>query len=52
MNFITDLLLYRERENIQIYDNILIIMDRYSKLVKYIITRKDLTAESLVILIM
>jgi hypothetical protein len=51
MNFITDLLPYKKRGNIQIYDSILIMIDRYSKLVKYIITRKDLTAENLVILI-
>jgi hypothetical protein len=52
MDFITDLLLYKERGNSQIHDSILVIIDRYSKLAKYIITRKDLTVESLVTLIM
>jgi hypothetical protein len=51
MDFITDLLLYKKRENTQIHDSILIIMNRYSKLAKYIITRKDFIAESLVIFI-
>jgi hypothetical protein len=52
INFITDLLSCKERENSQIYDNVLVIIDRYSKLAKYIITRKNLIAEGLVILIM
>jgi hypothetical protein len=51
IDFITDLLSYKKRENIQVHDNVLIIINRYSKLAKYIITRKDLTAESLVTLI-
>jgi hypothetical protein len=51
INFITDLLSCKKRKNIQVYDNILIMIDRYSKLAKYIATRKNLTAEGLVILI-
>jgi hypothetical protein len=51
INFITDLLSCKERGNIQVYNNILIIMDRYSKLAKYIVTRKNLTAKGLVTLI-
>jgi hypothetical protein len=51
INFITDLLPCKERENIQVYDSVLIIINRYSKLAKYIATRKDFIAESLVILI-
>jgi hypothetical protein len=51
MDFITDLLLYKERGNIQIHDSILIVIDRYFKFAKYIITRKDLIAKGLVIFI-
>lgn len=51
INFIINLSSCKERGNIQVYDNILIMINRYSKLVKYIVTRKDFTAESLVILI-
>jgi hypothetical protein len=48
MNFIINFLLYKERENSQVHDSILIVIDRYSKLVKYIVTRKNLIAENLV----
>jgi hypothetical protein len=51
MNFITNLPLCKERENIQIYDNVLVMIDRYSKLVKYIAMKKDLITEGLVTLI-
>jgi hypothetical protein len=52
INFITDLLSCKKRENIQVYDSVLIIMNRYFKLVKYIVTRKDFIAEGLVTFIM
>jgi hypothetical protein len=39
MNFIIDLLLNKRRE--QIYNVILIIIDRYTKYFKYISTKKD-----------
>jgi hypothetical protein len=52
MDFITDLLLCKEWENAEVHDNILVMINRYFKLAKYITTRKDLTVESLVIFIM
>jgi hypothetical protein len=45
MNFIIDLSLSKRRE--QIYDVILIIIDRYTKYFKYISIRKDWTAKQL-----
>jgi hypothetical protein len=45
MNFITDLLFSKRRE--QIYDVILIIINRYTKYFKYISTRKNWTAKHL-----
>jgi hypothetical protein len=45
MNFIIDLSLSKRRE--QIYDVILIIIDRYTKYFKYISTRKDWTTKHL-----
>jgi hypothetical protein len=45
MNFIIDLSLSKRRE--QIYDVILIIIDRYMKYFRYISTRKDWTAKHL-----
>ncbi len=45
MNFITDLSLSKRRE--QIYDVILIIIDRYTKYFKYIAARKNWTAKYL-----
>jgi hypothetical protein len=52
MDFITNLLSCKERENIQVYDSVLVMIDRYSNLAKYIATRKDLIAEGLVTFIM
>ncbi len=45
MNFIIDLSLNKRRE--QIYDVILIVINRYTKYFKYISTRKDWTAKHL-----
>jgi hypothetical protein len=45
MNFITDLSFNKRRE--QIYNVILIIIDRYTKYFKYISTRKDWTTKQL-----
>jgi hypothetical protein len=45
MNFIINLLFNKQRE--QIYNVILIIIDRYTKYFKYISTRKDWTAKHL-----
>jgi hypothetical protein len=51
INFITDFLSCKERGNSQVYDSILVIIDRYFKFAKYIATRKDFITESLVIFI-
>jgi hypothetical protein len=40
INFIINLLSCKERENIQVHNSILIIIDRYSKLAKYIAIKK------------
>jgi hypothetical protein len=45
MNFIIDLSLSKRRE--QIYDSILIIIDRYTKYFRYITARKDWTTKQL-----
>src|SRR5208282_6669074 len=45
MDFVTDLPL--AKYNGQVYDSILVVMDRFSKMVHYIPSRKDIDAKTL-----
>ena len=52
MDFITDLPPSKRRDGGKVYDSILVIMDRYTKMARYLPTRKDIKAEELADVIM
>ena len=47
MDFITDLPPSKRRDGGKVYDSILVIMDRYTKMARYLPTRKDIKVEEL-----
>lgn len=47
MNFLIDLPSSKRRDDTEVYDSILMIMDQYTKMTRYLLLRKAIKAEEL-----